>query len=91
MGAFALCGVDLSLIADDQNSILILWTDFNLSDFSLLEIVLSFEGKSVNIKDLIGCEPKSIGSYTSGKSKFLSIEIVEIKVELFEERDGGDS
>ena len=60
MAALALSGIHVSLITDDQNGVLILWTDLDFSDFTFLQVVFSFDCDEVGVVDFGGGDPQSV-------------------------------
>lgn len=75
MWALALSWIDFTLVADDQNSILILGTDLNLSDFTLLQVVLGLDCNEVAGVDFGGSEPKGVACQGCSNKSLLGGEV----------------
>ncbi len=60
MRTLALSWVDFSLVADDEDGVLIFGSNFKLSDLTLLEVVFSLDGEEVSVVDFGGGKPQSV-------------------------------
>ena len=60
MATFALGGIHVALIADDQNGVLILGADLDFSYFAFLQVVFSFDCDEVSVVDFSSGEPQSV-------------------------------
>ncbi len=89
MATFALGGIHVALIADDQNGVLILGADLDFSYFAFLQVVFSFDCDEVGVVDFGSGEPQSVAGESWGKEKFLAVDVGGFEFELIKNRKGG--
>ena len=82
MAALALSGIHVALITDDQNGVLILWTNLDFSDFTFLQVVFSFDCDEVGVVDFGGGDPQSVAGESWGEEKFLAVDVGGFEFEL---------